>query len=91
MCAPPAQVFLDFISYSGGPLPEELLEVIKVPVVIGWGDQDPWEPIEQGRAYADFDIVEVGQNERAATHTYASIKLYIFLARFAGATRTPTW
>lgn len=53
-------MFLDFISYSGGPLPEELLAVIKVPVTIGWGDQDPWEPIEQGREFASFDIVEVG-------------------------------
>lgn len=52
------KVFLDFISYSGGPLPEDLLNVIKVPVVIGWGVEDPWEPIEQGRAYADYDSVE---------------------------------
>lgn len=57
------QVFLDFISYSGGPLPEDLLEVIKVPVVIAWGDQDPWEPIEQGRAFADFDSVEVKREQ----------------------------
>lgn len=50
---------MDFISYSRGPLPEELLGDIKVPVVIGWGDQDPWEPIGLGRAYAAFDSVEV--------------------------------
>lgn len=42
-------------------MPEDLLEVIKVPVTIGWGDQDPWEPIEQGREFARFDIVEVGE------------------------------
>lgn len=59
------QVFLDFISYSSGPLPEDLLKIIKVPVVIGWGDQDPWEPIELGRAYADFDSVEVHTHKRA--------------------------
>lgn len=53
------KVFLDFISYSGGPLPEDLLSTIKVPVMIGWGDQDPWEPIESGRVYADYDSVEV--------------------------------
>lgn len=53
------QVFLDFLSYSGGPLPEDLLPKIKVPVLIGWGDQDPWEPIELGRAYGEFDSVEV--------------------------------
>ena len=40
-------------------MPEDLLKVIKVPVVIGWGVEDPWEPIEQGRAYADYDSVEV--------------------------------
>ncbi len=53
-----AEVFLDFISYSGGPLPEELLPQVKVPVRILWGENDPWEPIEAGRAYADYDIVD---------------------------------
>ncbi|XP_010535924.1 PREDICTED: pheophytinase, chloroplastic [Tarenaya hassleriana] len=51
-------VFLEFICYSGGPLPEELLPLVQCPVLIGWGDKDPWEPIELGRAYADFDTVE---------------------------------
>ena len=52
-----AEVFLDFISYSGGPLPEELLPKCKVPVRMLWGDKDPWENIDQGRklyaSYAD--------------------------------------
>ncbi|CBJ33720.1 conserved unknown protein [Ectocarpus siliculosus] len=52
------KVFLDFISYSGGPLPEDLLAAIKVPVQIAWGVEDPWEPMEQGKAYAEFDSVE---------------------------------
>jgi hypothetical protein len=30
-------VFLDFISYSGGPLPEEQLAAVQVPVSILWG------------------------------------------------------
>ena len=68
------QVFLDFISYSGGPLPEDLLEVIKVPVVIAWGDQDPWEPIEQGRAFADFDSVEV-KREKAQQATWCACRM----------------
>ena len=36
------EVFLDFISYSGGPLPEELLPQVTAPVFIGWGEKDPW-------------------------------------------------
>ncbi|EEF26700.1 alpha/beta hydrolase, putative [Ricinus communis] len=51
-------VFLDFICYSGGPLPEELLPQVKCPVLIAWGDKDPWEPIELGRIYGTFDTVE---------------------------------
>ncbi|BBH05314.1 alpha/beta-Hydrolases superfamily protein [Prunus dulcis] len=51
-------VFLEFICYSGGPLPEELLPQVKCPVLIGWGEKDPWEPIELGRAYGKFDSVE---------------------------------
>jgi pimeloyl-ACP methyl ester carboxylesterase len=55
-----ADVFLDFISYSSGPLPEDLFPLIdrnKCPVRILWGEKDPWEPIEMGRElygpYAD--------------------------------------
>ncbi|KAJ1397355.1 Alpha/Beta hydrolase protein, partial [Ochromonadaceae sp. CCMP2298] len=44
-----AAVFLDFISYSGGPLPEELLPDVTCPVSILWGQDDPWEPIDIGR------------------------------------------
>ncbi|KAL5980778.1 hypothetical protein ACLOJK_028688 [Asimina triloba] len=51
-------VFLDFICYSGGPLPEELLPNVKCPVLVVWGEKDPWEPIELGKAYGDFDAVE---------------------------------
>ncbi|KAK0604479.1 hypothetical protein LWI29_016028 [Acer saccharum] len=51
-------VFLEFICYSEGPLPEELLPQVKCPVLIAWGDKDPWEPIELGRAYENFDSVE---------------------------------
>lgn len=55
-----AEVFLDFISYSGGPLPEELLPAMpsEVPVRIMWGQADPWEPVKDGRAYGEFDSVD---------------------------------
>ncbi|GMH86963.1 hypothetical protein TrVE_jg3485 [Triparma verrucosa] len=56
-------VFLDFISYSGGPLPEEQMRIIDVeeldiPVGIGWGKDDPWEPVEDGRAFKRFECVK---------------------------------
>uniref|UniRef100_A0ACD5V1N4 Uncharacterized protein n=1 Tax=Avena sativa TaxID=4498 RepID=A0ACD5V1N4_AVESA len=51
-------VFLDFICYSGGPLPEDLLPMVKCPVLVAWGEKDPWEPVELGRAYGSFDAVE---------------------------------
>lgn len=51
-------VFLEFICYSDGPLPEELLPQVKCPVLVAWGDKDPWEPIELGRAYGNFYPVE---------------------------------
>ncbi len=35
-------VFLDFISYSSGPLPEDLLPQVTAPVYVGWGEEDPW-------------------------------------------------
>lgn len=51
-------VFVAFTSYSSGPLPEDLLAYLSCPVVILWGADDPWEPIELGRELAKFPCVE---------------------------------
>jgi pimeloyl-ACP methyl ester carboxylesterase len=51
-------VFLDFISYSGGPLPEELLARCPVPVSVVWGAMDPWEKVEWGREFVKYASVE---------------------------------
>ena len=40
-----------------GPIPEDLLEVVKPPVCLMWGTADPWEPYKVtngARAYTDF-------------------------------------
>ena len=57
-------VFLDFISYSGGPLVEEQLKIISskrndsIQVSIGWGKNDPWEPLAEGkRLFTNFSCV----------------------------------
>ncbi len=51
-------VFLAFIQYAQGPLPEELLLQIACPALILWGAADPWEPIDQARKLADCPAVE---------------------------------
>jgi len=61
-----ARVFLDFISYSGGPLPEALMAALPpgVPLSVVWGAKDPWENVDQGRAlfsrYAEEFVVLEG-------------------------------
>lgn len=53
-----ADVFLAFTGYSQGPLPEDLLPKLPCPALVLWGTDDPWEPIELGRAFADYAAVE---------------------------------
>lgn len=53
-----ADVFLAFVRYSQGPLAETLLPKVRCPVWIGWGDKDPWEPVELGRELANFEAVK---------------------------------
>ena len=51
-------VFVAFISYSQGPLPEDLLPQLTCPVLMLWGEDDPWEPISLGRELSTYDVVE---------------------------------
>lgn len=51
-------VFVAFISYSQGPLPEDLLPQLTCPVLMLWGEADPWEPIELGRELSEYSVVE---------------------------------
>ena len=51
-------VFLAFISYSQGPIPEDLFPQLTCPTLVLWGKEDPWEPIELARAYAEYPAVE---------------------------------
>ncbi|MGD1872186.1 MAG: alpha/beta fold hydrolase [Mastigocoleus sp.] len=52
-----ARVFIAFTAYSTGPLAEDLLPILKCPVIILWGTADPWEPIKLGREFAKFPQV----------------------------------
>jgi pimeloyl-ACP methyl ester carboxylesterase len=50
-------VFVSFIQYSFGPLAEDLLPQIQAPVLMLWGELDPWEPIDLGRELANYPVV----------------------------------
>jgi pimeloyl-ACP methyl ester carboxylesterase len=53
-----ADVFLAFIRYSQGPLAEDLLPQVQCPILILWGEADPWEPVDLGKAFAQFPAVQ---------------------------------
>lgn len=61
------RVFLDFISYSGGPLPEEQLARVpkEVPVVMLWGEKDPWE---KASAPGRMEVAHVRPTPQLAAH-----------------------
>jgi pimeloyl-ACP methyl ester carboxylesterase len=53
-----AEVFLAFVRYSQGPLPEDLLPELTCPVWIIWGQADPWEPVAMGRNLSQYPMVQ---------------------------------
>lgn len=53
-----SDVFVAFTRYSSGPLPEELLERLSCPTLLLWGAEDPWEPVQLARKFADYPAVE---------------------------------
>lgn len=53
-----ADVFLAFVRYSQGPLPEDLLPQLQCPVLMIWGADDPWEPVKLGNELANYPAVE---------------------------------
>ncbi|MBF2098864.1 MAG: alpha/beta fold hydrolase [Gloeomargaritaceae cyanobacterium C42_A2020_066] len=53
-----ADVFLAFVRYDSGPLPEDLLPKVTCPVWIAWGTADPWEPLNMGQQLAEYPAVQ---------------------------------
>jgi len=58
-----AEVVLDTLAYSTGPLPEQLLETfpLEIPVWIGYGERDPWTPAARVQALQRHAAVEIVQ------------------------------
>ena len=54
-CDPGAQkVFAAILRADPGPTPEELLPQVTCPLLVLWGEADPWTPIQRGRQYEKF-------------------------------------
>jgi pimeloyl-ACP methyl ester carboxylesterase len=49
-----AEVFLNVITGPAGTPPEELLPKVPNPVLVLWGETDPWTPIDRGRSFGDY-------------------------------------
>jgi pimeloyl-ACP methyl ester carboxylesterase len=54
-CDPGAQqVFASVLTAAAGPSPKELLPKVKAPLLVLWGEADPWTPIAGAALYQDF-------------------------------------
>lgn len=53
------KVFAAILRADPGPTPEELLPQVTCPLLVLWGESDPWTPIQRGRQYVSYsDRVE---------------------------------
>ncbi|MDJ0726148.1 MAG: alpha/beta fold hydrolase [Prochloraceae cyanobacterium] len=53
-CQPDAQkVFASILTAPPGPQPTELLPNLERPLLVLWGDKDPWTPIKGAKIYQD--------------------------------------
>ena len=54
-CHPGAhQVFASVITAPAGPKPNELLERLQLPLLVLWGEEDPWTPIKGAKIYQEL-------------------------------------
>ncbi len=54
-CHPGAQqVFASILTAPAGPKPTELLPNLQHPLLVLWGEEDPWTPIQGAKIYQDL-------------------------------------
>lgn len=49
-------VFASIINAPAGPKPEELLPHLRLPLLVLWGEDDPWTPIKGAKIYQDLAL-----------------------------------
>lgn len=57
------KVFASVLAADPGPKPKDLLDKIEHPLLVLWGDRDPWTPISGAKIYQDdpridFELIE---------------------------------
>jgi pimeloyl-ACP methyl ester carboxylesterase len=56
-CDPGAQkVFASVLAAPPGPRPTELLPLVRQPLLVLWGEADPWTPIAGAKIYQDLAV-----------------------------------
>lgn len=48
------QVFASVLTAPAGPLPKDLLQRLQRPLLVLWGENDPWTPISGAKVYQDL-------------------------------------
>jgi pimeloyl-ACP methyl ester carboxylesterase len=69
-CDPGAQkVFASILTAPPGPSPSELLPLVKAPLLVLWGEADPWTPIKGAKIYRDLaeQAIETGHSVQFAS------------------------
>ncbi|MBE9137657.1 alpha/beta fold hydrolase [Nodosilinea sp. LEGE 07088] len=67
-CRPTAQkVFASVVTAPPGPKPEDLLPHIAQPLLVLWGENDPWTPIAGAKIYGDL----AAESDRVTFHSIA--------------------
>ena len=60
--------FRGFINLFQDHLAPELLDRLKTPVRVIWGEADPWEPVQQAREWMKFESVQELHTVEALGH-----------------------
>ncbi|MFM2429174.1 MAG: hypothetical protein RLZZ511_387 [Cyanobacteriota bacterium] len=56
-CDPGAQkVFASILSAPAGPRPQDLLPQVQVPLLVLWGEDDPWTPVQASQLYVQAAV-----------------------------------
>ncbi|WP_204139887.1 alpha/beta fold hydrolase [Halomicronema sp. CCY15110] len=72
-CDPGAQkVFASILAAPPGPRPEELLPQIQQPLLVLWGEDDPWTPIKGADIYRELSAVNEESSPTVTFHAIAN-------------------